>query len=174
MNFKHTQIVSGSVFIENLPSFLKSLNDFSKTHNIKIQGFDARKIIDEEHLLFSIHRAREAFSSGANEAKDLGLEVMRFSSGQKQIDKSFSMGLVEGKNRSLFILFGETDEQLQNAQNEFENVFEAISYKPISLDEKKPFLMKQFDISDAELNAVGEHKLKDLVMERVALVDIVR
>jgi Uncharacterized conserved protein len=174
MNFNEIKIVSGSVFIENLPAFLKSLNDFSKLHNIKIQGFDARKIVDEEHLFFSIYRAREAFSSGVNEAKDLGLEVMRFSSGQKQIDKSFSMGLFEGKNRSLFIFFGETDEQLQKAQNEFEGVFEAISYEPISSDEKKPFLMKQFDISDTELNAAGECKLKDLVMERVALVDIVR
>jgi Uncharacterized conserved protein len=174
MNTDKIKIISGSVFIENLPAFLKSLNDFSKTHTIKIQGFDARKIIDEDHLRLSIHRAQEAFSSGTNEAKDLGLEVMRFSSGQKQIDKSFSMGLFEGKNHSLFVFFGETDEHLQNAQNEFEGVFEMISYEPISLDEKKPFLMKQFDISEAELKAVGEHKFKDLVMERVALVDIVR
>jgi len=174
MIFQTIRIVSGSVFIENLPAFLKSLNEFSNTHNIKIQGFDARKIIDEEHLLFSIHRAQEAFAAGTNEAKDLGLEVMRFSSGQKQIDKSFSMGLVEGKNHSLFVFFGETDEQLQNTQNEFKGIFEMISYDPISLDEKKPFLMKQFDISETELKAVGEHKLKDLVMERVALVDIVR
>ena len=174
MNFKHTQIVSGSVFIENLPAFLKALNDFSITHNVKIQGFDARKIIDEDHLFFSIHRAREAFSSGANEAKDIGLEVMRFSSGQKQIDKSFSMGLFEGKNAYHFVFFGESMENLTAAQNAFKSVFDPNEYVPISLDEKKPFLMKQFGISEVELKAVGEHKLKDLIMERVALVDLIR
>ena len=174
MNFNHVKIVSGTVFIENLPAFFKSLNDFSKTHNIKIQGIDARKIIDEDHLRFSIHRAQEAFSSGENEAKDIGLEVMRFASGQKQIDKSFSMGLFEGKNTCYFVFFGESDEHLKKVQNAFKSVFGTNDCEPISSAEKKPVLMKQFDISKTELEAVGEHKLKDLIMERVALVDLVR
>jgi len=45
--FYEVQIVSGSVFIADLPAFLQSLNSFSEKNNIKIQGFDARKIIDQ-------------------------------------------------------------------------------------------------------------------------------
>ena len=173
MNIEAIRIVSGSVFIPDLPAFLKSLNHFSESHRVRIQGFDARKIVDEDHLLFSIYRAREAFIAGTNEAKDIGLEVMRFSSGQKQIDKSFSMGLLKGENRCFFVFFGESAEQLSSVQNEFEDVFKLTEYS-LSLDDKKSFLMKQFGIGDAELKACGEHRLKELVMERIALVDVIR
>jgi len=166
--------IFGKVHVSDLSSFLKSLHDFSKKHAVKIQGFDARKIVDEDHLLFSIYRAEDAFSKGANEAKDIGLEVLRFSSGQRKIDKAFSMGLYEGENDSVFIFFGESDKQLKNVQNEFCGVFGLKESAPLSLREKKPFLMAQFNIAENELKAVGENRLKDLVMERIALTDITR
>ncbi|MCL2549563.1 MAG: KEOPS complex subunit Cgi121 [Methanimicrococcus sp.] len=174
MNAQAVSIVSGVISIPDLPAFLKSLNDFSAEYGVKIQSFDARKIADADHLMFAVHRASEAFLAGTNQAKDIGLESMRFSSGQKQIDKSFSMGLVQGENRGLFVFFGASDEQLKSAQNAFTGVFCLKKDVPFSPDEKKPFLMKQFGITDEELNAIGADKLKELVMERVALVDIVR
>ena len=172
--FYEVQIVSGSVFIADLPAFLQSLNSFSEKNNIKIQGFDARKIIDQDHLFFSIHRARQAFESGTNEAKDIGLEVMRFSSGQKQIGKSFSMGLIQGENRSYFILFGESSTDLDSIKNAFTAEFCLSECSELTADEKRPFLMNQFGIADAELKAAGEHKFKDLILERIALVDLTR
>ncbi|WNY24081.1 hypothetical protein MmiHf6_14080 [Methanimicrococcus hongohii] len=162
------------ISIDDLPSFLQSVNVFSEKHNIKIQGFDARKIIDEDHLFFSIHRARDSFSKGENEAKDIGLEALRFSSGQRKIDKAFSMGLIQGENRSIFVFFGESEAQLKEAENAFKAEFELSEIPDLSIDEKKPFLMKQFEITDEELETVGENNLKDLVMERVALVDVTR
>ncbi|MCL2862956.1 MAG: KEOPS complex subunit Cgi121 [Methanimicrococcus sp.] len=174
MNTSAVSIVSGVLDISDLPAFLKSLNDFSAERGVKIQGFDARKIAGANHLSFAVHRAREAFAAGTNQAKDLGLEAMRFSSGLKQIDKAFSMGLIQGENRGLFVFFGAPGEHLISAQNAFTDVFGLKKDTPLSLDEKKPFLMKQFGITDEELNGVGADKLEDLVMERVALVDIVR
>ena len=174
MNSNSVLCVSGLITVTDLPSFLQSVNAFSAKHNVKIQSFDARKIIDCDHLFFSIHRARESFSNGTNEAKDIGLEVLRFSSGQRKIDKAFSMGLIQGENRSIFVFFGESEEQLQNAKNAFKAEFELSEIPDLTIDEKKPFLMKQFDITDIELETAGENRLKDLIMERVALVDVTR
>ncbi|MCL2142003.1 MAG: KEOPS complex subunit Cgi121 [Methanimicrococcus sp.] len=166
--------VSGKLHVSDLSSFLTSLHDFSKKHSVKIQGFDARKIVDDDHLLFSIYRAEDAFSKGINEAKDIGLEVLRFSSGQRKIDKAFSMGLYEGENDSIFIFFGESDKQLKKIQKEFCSVFGLKESISLSLHEKKPFLMAQFNITESELDAVGENCLKDLVMERIALTGVTR
>lgn len=174
MNFDSVRFISGLVSIDDLSIFLNSLNSFSQISNIKIQGFDARKIIDTDHLLFSIQRARSAFENGENEAKDIGLEVLRFSSGQRKIDKSFSIGLIQGENRSIFVFFGESEEQLENAENAFKTEFELKVCADLTIEEKKPFLMKQFGITEEELSAVGENRLKDLIMERVALVDVTR
>ncbi|MDR2944670.1 MAG: KEOPS complex subunit Cgi121 [Methanosarcinales archaeon] len=174
MNCSAVQIVPGRLFIADLPAFLQSLNHFSAKHSVKIQGFDARKIVDADHLLFSIHRARQSFSKGANEAKDIGLEVLRFSSGQRKIDKAFSMGLISGENRSFFVFFGETAECLKNAENAFKSEFRLLEPIVIPMSEKKPFLTEQFEITDAELKTAGDSRFKDLVMERVALVDVTR
>ena len=173
MRFNDILIVSGSVFIKDLPAFLQSLNSFSKQNDIEIQGFDARKIVDPDHLLFAVHRARCAFNTESNEAKDIGLETLRFSSGQKQIGKAFSMGLVPGENRSYFVFFGYPGKTTR-AKDEFLGKFGVSECADFSLDEKKPFLMEQFGITDAELKAADVSKLKDLVLERVALVDITR
>ncbi|MDL2261328.1 KEOPS complex subunit Cgi121 [Methanimicrococcus sp. OttesenSCG-928-J09] len=174
MNHNAVQIVSGSVTISDLPAFLQSLNDFSSKYNIKIQGFDTRKIIDTDHLLFSIYRARFAFENHVNQAKDISLETLRFSSGQRKIDKSFSMGLIQGENRSIFVLFGDSKELLENAENAFKLEFSLKESADLTIEEKKPFLMKQFGITDEELSAAGDNRLKDLIMERVALVDVTR
>ncbi len=174
MNADEILIVSGRLFIADLSLFLQSLNRFSAEHKVKIQGFDARKIADIDHLLFSVYRARQSFSTGTNEAKDIGLEVLRFSSGQRKIDKSFSMGLIQGENRSIFVFFGETEECLETAENAFKAQFGISETTEIPMSEKKPFLMKQFEITDTELKTAGESRLKDLVMERVALVDVAR
>jgi KEOPS complex subunit Cgi121 len=174
MSENAVHIVSGRLFVEDLPAFLRLLNIFSEKNDVKIQGFDARKIIDADHLFFSIHRARESFSNGTNEAKDIGLEVLRFSSGQRKIDKAFSMGLIQGENRSVFVFFGESEEQLQKAENAFKAEFELSEISELSVNEKKSFLMKQFEITNEELEIVGESRLKDLVMECVALVDVTR
>lgn len=174
MNFDSSLCFFVFVFISDLSDFLKRLNDFSQKNNVVIQGFDARKIADAEHLSFSVYRAKQAFLNQTNEAKDIGLEVLRFSSGQKKIDKAFSMGLIQGENRSVFILFGETDAALQTAKKAFLEEFETPEIPEPIPGEKKPFLMKQFDITKKELEVVGENKINDLVMERVALVDITR
>jgi len=174
MNTQAFSVVSGVLDISDLPAFLKSLNDFSAEYGVKVQGFDARKIADADHLMFAIHRACEAFAAGTNQAKDIGLESMRFLSGSRKIDKAFSMGLVQGENRGLFVFFGEADERMMSAQNAFSTAFGLKKDISLSIDEKKPFLMEQFGISDDELNTAGAGGLKLLVMERVALVDIIR
>jgi len=90
-----------------------------------------------------------------------------------QIGKAFSMGLVPGENRSYFVFFGYPGKTTR-AKDEFLSEFGISECADFSLDEKKPFLMEQFGITDAELIAADVSKLKDLVLERVALVDITR
>ncbi len=40
--------------------------------------------------------------------------------------------------------------------------------------DKKEGIKKFFDITEAELKAVGESKLKQLVLERVAMLDVLK
>jgi KEOPS complex subunit Cgi121 len=47
---------------------------------------------------------------------------------------------------------------------------QVLEYRP----EKRAVLMEHFGIGEAEILAVGEAKLPELVLERVALVDVLK
>ncbi|WNY25412.1 hypothetical protein MsAc7_09620 [Methanolapillus millepedarum] len=162
--------VLGRLSIKNLKFFLESLDSYCDEHNLTIQGFDERKIADMDHLLFAIHRAKESFSNNTNVAKNPGLEILRFASGQRQIDKAFSIGLSAGDNKCIFAIFGDLRNP-EPVKSMFIEEFQLRKTTPTPLEEKKPYLMSQFGITKEELAAVGDDKLKDLVMERIALVD---
>ncbi|MDV0446917.1 hypothetical protein MsAg5_07810 [Methanosarcinaceae archaeon Ag5] len=165
--------VLGRMSIKNLPFFLESLGSYCEDHTLTIQGFDERKVADIDHLLFAIHRTKESFSNHTNAAKNPGLEMMRFASGQRQIDKAYSMGLATGDNKCIFAIFGDLRNP-EPVKSLFVDEFQLRRTTPTTLQEKKPYLMSQFGITNEELGVGGDDKLKDLVMERVALVDVTR
>lgn len=165
------EIISGTVFIENLNSFLKILNEISIKHNVKIQGMDANKIAGEMHIQFAIDKACLSMKMGKNIAKDMGIEIMRYASGKRQIMDAFSIGLYEGKNDVIFIIFGNEINKITNTIDEIKTI---IYEKPL-LDytySKKNKIMEQFNITDCEIKAVGIEKIALLVIERVALADL--
>ena len=58
---------------------------------------DADAIAGKEHLQHGIIHAMNAFKRGDNLAKDLGIEILLRTSGQRQISKAFDiLGLKEG------------------------------------------------------------------------------
>lgn len=167
-----TSIVSGLVQIENLREFLKTLNNISSSNNVTIQALDADKIAGERHIRFAVKKATDAMEACTNVANDLGVEIMRYAAGERQIEKAFSIGLHEGENRVVFVLVGE-----QNAiSNASGAIREIIVEKPL-LDysaSKRESIILQFNITESEIEAVGEDKIPDLVIERVALVDVLK
>ncbi|VVB86385.1 Uncharacterised protein [uncultured archaeon] len=54
--------------------------------------------------------------------------------------------------------------------------FDEITPKPVLVynESKKEAVMKIFNITKEEIGAVGEEKIPELVLERVALVDVIK
>lgn len=167
-----TSIVSGLVHIEDLRVLLKTLNNISSANDVTIQALDADKIAGERHVRFAVKKAIDAMETHTNVANDLGVEIMRYAAGERQIEKAFSMGLHDGENRVVFVLVGE-EKSLLSASNA---LFKIIVEKPLidySLS-KRESIISQFNITESEIGAVGEDKIPELVIERVALVDVLK
>lgn len=167
-----TSIVSGLVHIEDLRDFLKTLNEMSSSNNVTIQALDADKIAGERHVRFAVKKATDAMKAHTNVANDLGVEIMRYAAGERQIEKAFSIGLHDGENRVVFVLVGE-ERSLLSASTA---LLEIIDEKPL-LDysvSKRESIISQFNITESEIEAVGEDKIPELVIERVALVDVLK
>ena len=165
-------ILSGLVQIENLREFLKILNNISSSNNVTIQALDAYKIAGERHVRFAVKKATNAMETHKNVANDLGVEIMRYAAGERQIEKAFSIGIHEGENRTVFVIIGEQDAVL-NASGAIKEI---IDEKPLLAysTSKRESIISQFNITESEIGAVGEDKIPYLVIERVALVDVLK
>ena len=169
------QIICGMVTIPNLSSFLKTVSSIASENEVVIQGLNADLIAGEKHLHFAIRKALRAVAAGRNIAKDPGIEIMCYAAGERQIEKSFSIGLHEGANNVVFVVFGETD----NLIPALSAIKEMVEEKPCSelldySDSKRIGILSLFGITDAEIEAAGEVNIPELVIERVALVDFLK
>lgn len=169
MEFRTLQ---GHIFIENVPDLIKKLNSIASENSSIIQAMDARKIAGMRHVEFAVEKALHAKECNNNVAKDLGVEIMRYASGKRQIGGAFSMGVHSGKNDVVIVVLGTAE----NVEQSLQDLKPIVSESPV-MDytvSKKDELLGQFSITDAEIEAIGEEMLPDLVLERVALVNILK
>jgi KEOPS complex subunit Cgi121 len=168
----HVEFIGGRIFIEDLKPFLRTIADISKTNNCTIQALNADKVAGEKHLQFAVLKACRAFGQERNAAKDIGIEIMRYASGKRQIEEAFSMGVRQGQNNIVFIVRGEAC-SVSSCMDILKQMLvsaDVIKYLPSKRDE----IIIQFGITADEITVVGEQMIQELVIERVALVDVLK
>ena len=166
-------IVSGLVKITDNNIFIKQLSDIARCYNITVQALNADLLSGVRHIQFAVEKAIRSFESGKNTANNLGMEIMLYASGSRQIEKALDLGVKNGENRVAIVLVGE------NVPDEATfDIMTLLNSEDASIvdysDRKKEDLLKLFNITAAELEAVGEDKIPELVLERVALVDVMK
>ncbi len=167
------ELLEGFVFIEDVNQFLDMLNTIGNQNNVHIQALNAQKIAGRPHIDHSIGKALKALKQNNNVARDPGVEIMRYASGKRQIGEAFSMGLCKGNMDILVIIMGDSSSRLKTAKDNLHSIITPGDVMELS-DTKKKIIMDQFDITSDELEAAGPHRLQDLVIERVSLVDILK
>jgi len=159
-------ILEGVVSIDNVEEFLQKLKTISLEKKLTLQALDADKISGEEHIRFAVEKAINSFRTGTNIAKALSKEIMLYAAGTRQISRAVGLGIHKGKNNIVLVAVGEEDL----------SGFNEIRPEPVLAysASKKEALMKAFGITNEELEAVGDEKIPELVLERVALVDVIK
>ena len=161
------RILEGSIFIKDIEMFLGKIKENRKSKNNVILALDADKLAGEKHLMFAIEKAMNSSKTGRNIAKDPGKEIMLYAAGTRQINRAVKIGVHNGKNNIALVAIGE-DIDL--------SAFDEIAPGNVLLYDrsKNPMLMDFFNITHEEIQAVGEDKTPELVLERVALVDVIK
>lgn len=164
------RLLFGRPIICDRSEFVKALRRIQDQTGCTAQAVDADNIVSERHLIFAAEKALRAFSEGRNVAKDMGVEILRYASGERQIERALEIGLTESTKRiALVIISGKKG--LMPEDSELSNIIE-IDQKGCSYKAKA--VKKIFNISEDELWAAGEARISNLVLERVALVDTYR
>lgn len=165
------RLVEGVVDIDDVGEFVATLDDIGSDHGVTVQAFDARYIVSARHLERAVELADRAFDRGENVARDRGVEIMLYAAGRRQIDRALTLGVAPGEQAVVVLVAGTGDADESNEASAATEIERHLQVKPTlgRLDETE--IRTFFDIEETECAAV-EGDLEDLVLERVALLDV--
>jgi KEOPS complex subunit Cgi121 len=158
--------------VHDLTAFLQDLRSIAADHDTHIICFNADMLAGRVHALSSVERAVRAFEEGVTISNNLEMESLLFAAGSRQCSIAASFGIREGENR-MFICCYPARTKVWLA---LERLFRFVRENWDTIDpDKRGRLMNAFSISPEELSAVGgDERVVDLVLERVALLQVLR
>ncbi len=131
-----------------------------------VQLLDARLVCGRDHLLSAFEHADRAFREGRNTAKTLAVEFALFVSGERQIADALAKVGIRGDTAEFAVVsFGGVPDDILGPL--------ALTRDDSVLAET-PAKLRAFGLTDAELATVPPDRVSDLVLERVALVDLLK
>ena len=159
--------------IQNVDSFLDKVIKFRKEKELIIQAFNADVIYDKEHLISAFKHAKRAFKNKTNSTNSLEMEILLYSSGERQLKLAIpKMGVVSGNSNVGFIFVKDKVMSTDRIIDEF------LNYVSLKRDDKvllgNADTLKKFGIKKNEIQTVREDKYGHLILEKVALVDIIK
>ncbi|HSQ93731.1 MAG TPA: KEOPS complex subunit Cgi121 [Methanoregula sp.] len=153
-------------------SFLRNLRQVAARHNTHIICFNADQLAGRIHAATAVARAVRAFDEGMTISNTLEMEALLYAAGSRQCNIAASFGIHEGKNRVYICCFPAHPEVWAALEPLFSFDLESRD----TIDHSKSVrLMELFGISEGEMIAAGgDDRIVDLVLERVALLQVTR
>ncbi|MEF8813324.1 MAG: KEOPS complex subunit Cgi121 [Halovenus sp.] len=157
------EVTEGIASIDDVDAFLGQLDRIATAHDTTVQAFDARYIVDREHLARAVELATRAAERERMIARELRVEILLYAAGRRQINRAVELGVSEGECPVVAVAVGGDE---CGATRDIEGVLEPA---PVLESFDTGRVRSFFDIGDAELSAV-EGTIADLVHERVAML----
>jgi KEOPS complex subunit Cgi121 len=162
-------IIGGKVDIKDVKAFIGKLSAIGKECHVTVQAVNADLVAGRGHVEFAADKAVEAFRTKASLARDLGMEVMLYLRGRRQIEKALEMGVRPGKNNVAIVIIGEdpgcAEDKARAALDEVDDGVVDYSHR------KDEALMRLYEITPAEVEIVGRERIPLLARERSALLE---
>jgi KEOPS complex subunit Cgi121 len=132
----------------------------------EVQLLDARLVCGRDHLVTAVEHAERAMREGTNVAKSLAVEFVLYASGERQINEAIAkMGIRDDTTEFAIAMFGgDSARALETLDLTRDDTVLAAS----------PAKLRSFGLTDEELATVPPDRQADLVLERVALVDLLK
>ena len=148
--------------------WIRRLGGRYRTHIICL---DADHLAGRAHAGAAIRGALRSVAGGNPIANTLEMETLLYAAGSRQCSVATRFGIHAGTNRSYVILAPPVEaawEALAGCMEFVEQDWDRLT------GEKRRWLTEAFAITEEELATAGRERFRDLVLERVALLDVSR
>ena len=161
------EIVEGAATIDDVDAFVDQMRAIGERHDATVQAFDARYILDREHLRRAVELARRERDRGEAIAREPGVEFLLYAAGRRQIDRALELGVSAGDCPVVAVAVGP---DAAAAAADIEGLLEPAETLG-AYDEQR--VCDFFDVSERE-RAATAGTLAEIVHERVALLVVER
>ena len=168
------KVIGAKGKIIDVDDFLEKISIFSKKNNVIIQTFDADLVFGKNHIFSAVDHALRAIERKTNTTNSLEKEILLYASGERQIKLAIQKIGVKLKNEKMVFVF------VNNKKKEISNIILKDFLDMLCLvrndnviegDEKT---LIRLGIKENEIKTVMNNKYADLILEKVALVDIIK
>lgn len=160
------------VHIEDLDDFLWAIREIATHRNTHIVLFNARHMAGRAHVESALRHAFRAREQGAMISSRVEMDALLYAAGSRQIVHAMSFGVQRGENAAYLCLCPDRAEAWSDLQPFFSPA-DGEDWDTLS-PEKSAHLSALFSISPEELMVVSPERIQELVLERVALLEVYR
>ena len=164
-------IQSATCFIADRDAFLRNIRTIAESFNTHIICFNAGMLAGKRHAQVALQHAVRSFHNGSMVSNTLEMEALLFAAGSRQCSVAASFGVCTGDN-SMFVCCYPTRDGVWNA------LLPLISTTDQDWDgidhQKQTHLMELFGITNEEIATCSRDCLTELVLERIALLEVYR
>ena len=150
-------------------AILRRLQEIGERNGTHIICFDMEKMVGVRHAEEAIRHAYRSFFCGNPISNSFEMEALLYAAGTRQCAIAASFGIHDGENHLYVCCCPSRDAVLVDLSKHMRFVSVPEEGGPI---EKISVLAALFDITPEELDAAGVERVVDLVIERIALLEI--
>ena len=165
------EIRQATMTVDDRSEFLLLIQSIARKHSTHIICFNADNMAGHRHVKAALHYAQRSFSSGKCISNSFEMEALLFAAGSRQCNTAVSFGIHEQEN-AVFVcscpVNGNVWEELSHHMHFVSDAWEEIT------PEKEERLRSFFCTTPEELVMVGSERIVDLVLERIALLEVCR
>ena len=169
------EIIGGSTKIDHVENYISSVHQFAKQNSIHIQLLNSQMIYGKIHLESAIFHAIRAMNEKKMSTQSIEMEILIYSSGERQLNHAIpKMGIKQGETSIAAIFLNEHNKKI-NLHNSIELFIEKFN---IHLDnavlEQSIDKIRKWGFSEEEIQTIPKDSYEDLILEKVAMVDIIK
>jgi len=152
-------------------SFLEKVRGIADEYRTHIILFDADRLAGRDHVAAALRHAWRSWTGGEPIANSIEMEALLYAAGTRQCQVAAFFGIRPGVNRAYVAV-------CPPAPGVRERLADCVMFVDEDWEEidpaKRERLAELFSITPEEVLVVGEERFRELVLERVALLDVYR
>ncbi|MBN2066444.1 MAG: hypothetical protein JW771_06515 [Candidatus Thermoplasmatota archaeon] len=171
------EIIGAQGNISSVENVLEKFQEFCAHHNLAGQMFNAEMIYGKNHLFSSVLHAQRAMISQTNTTNSLAMEILLYASGERQLKHAIpKMGIQTGQTSIVMVLTDVDSSKERHLDATFvDNLLQQLDLaRNDAVIDGTEETLHHFGITKKERQTVVKDKYEDLILEKVAMVDIIK